>query len=108
MKSLDFTLDKYKDLCNALIDSGYTTVPFRDYLVMEPSEERIAIMRHDVDRKIGNALRMAALERSIGIRSTYYFRDPYTFNPEIIKKIQTMGHEIDYNYEMLSKRNGDV
>ena len=54
-----------------------------------------------------NALRMAELEHELGIQSTYYFRFPYTFKPDIIRKIQALGHEVDYHYEVLSKAKGD-
>jgi hypothetical protein len=106
--SRDFTLEKYNNLCQALRDSGYTIQTVRSYL--ENSENRnlkTAIMRHDVDRKILNSLRMAELEHSLGIHSTYYFRYPYTFQPEIIRIIRDMGHEIGYHYETLGKANGD-
>jgi hypothetical protein len=106
--SRDFTLQKYADLCQALRDSGYTIQTVRSYL--ENSENRYlktAIVRHDIDRKVSNALSMAELEHSLGIRSTYYFRYPYTFQPKIIRTIRDMGHEIGYHYETLGKANGD-
>lgn len=71
-------------------------------------DTKVAILRHDVDRKIKNALQMAELEHDLGIQSSYYFRYPYTFKPEIIKQIQSLGHEIGYHYETLSKAKGDL
>jgi hypothetical protein len=50
---------------------------------------------------------MAELEHSLGIQSTYYFRYPYTFNKEVIRKIYRLGHEVGYHYEVLSKTHGD-
>jgi hypothetical protein len=50
---------------------------------------------------------MAKLEHELGIQSTYYFRFPYTFKPDIIGKIHDLGHEVGYHYEVLSKANGD-
>lgn len=50
---------------------------------------------------------MAELENSLGIQATYYFRYPYTFKPEIIKKIHSLGHEVGYHYEVLGKVRGD-
>jgi hypothetical protein len=85
---------------------GYTIVTVREYLERKPSG-KFAILRHDVDRKIKNALKMAELEQTLGIRSTYYFRYPYTFNPEIIRRIASLGHEIGYHYEILAKAKGD-
>ena len=102
---LDFTLAKYKKLCLALIEN-YKPVTVYDYLT-GTLNNGFVIMRHDVDRKPNNALKMAELEYELGIRATYYFRYPYTFRQEIIRKINRMGHEIGYHYEVLSKAKGD-
>jgi hypothetical protein len=60
-----------------------------------------------VDRKIKNSLNMAKREHEMGIRSSYYFRYPSTFKPDLIRKIRDLGHEIGYHYEVLSKTKGD-
>lgn len=71
--------------------------------------DSFCLIRHDVDRKPLNALRMAQLEKELGIVSTYYFRHkPNTFRPDIIKKIADMGHEIGYHYENLSDSDGNI
>lgn len=103
--TFDFTLEKYEELLLALED-------FRIFSVLSYLEERpksnFVILRHDVDRKPINALRMAELENHRGIKSTYYFRFiKGVFNPEIIKRIHGLGHEIGYHYETLSKTKGD-
>jgi len=106
----DFTLDKYRELCKTILDRGYSTLTVYDYLERHNAGDNMlhhsAIMRHDVDRKTGNALRLAELEHSLGIHSTYYFRYPYTFKPEIIRQIHSLGHEIGYHYEVLAKAKG--
>lgn len=66
-------------------------------------------IRHDVDRKVNNSLRMAEVESEQGLKSSYYFRTrSYVFKPEIIKAIAEMGHEIGYHYESLSDTRGDI
>ncbi len=82
----DFTMGKYKDLCLALLDSGYTPLTVYSYLQGQKKKNnnnnnKLVVLRHDIDRKFGNALRMAELEHESGIHSTYYFRFPYTFKP---------------------------
>ena len=74
MKSLDFTLEKYKDLCR-VIRENYSVYTVSDYLSGRPSGN-IVILRHDVDRRIKNSLNMAQQEHALGIRSSYYFRYP--------------------------------
>jgi hypothetical protein len=106
MFMLDFTLDNYKDLCLALLDSGYTPLTVYSYLTgKQKSNNKLVVLRHDIDRKLGNALQMAELEHEWGIQSTYYFRFPYTFKPDIIRKIKDLGHVVGYHYEVLSKAN---
>ena len=100
-KSLDFTLDKYQELCTVIAEN-YTVYTVSEYLSEKP-EGKIAVLRHDVDRKIKNSLNMAKREHEMGIRSSYYFRYPSTFKPDLIRKIRDLGHEIGYHYEVLSK-----
>jgi len=105
--TLDFTLQKYKELCEAIMEE-YTPTTVKSYLTKKPSGE-LVILRHDVDRKPENALKMAKIENDLGITSTYYFRKKKdVFTPEIIKEIANMGHEIGYHYEVLEKAKGDL
>jgi len=105
----DFTLKTYKQLLQTLLSKSYTFLTVEEYFISasSPSHPRI-LMRHDVDRKPQNSLRMAKLEHELGVKSTYYFRTiPKTFKPEIIKKIAELGHEIGYHYENLAETNGN-
>ena len=104
-KTLDFTLNKYQELCQVIL-KNYKIFTVFDYLTQKP-DGNIAVVRHDIDRKIMNSLYMAQREHAMGIHSSYYFRYPYTFKPDIIKKIRDLGHEIGYHYEVLSKAKGD-
>jgi len=67
------------------------------------------VVRHDVDRKPGNAVSMAKLERDLGVRTTYYFRVVGSaFCPRSIGEIDRMGHEIGYHYEDLAMARGNL
>jgi len=103
--SRDFTLEKYRELCHVLLEKSDIYTVF-DYLTKKP-DGNSTVLRHDVDRRIGNALRMAHLENEMGIRSSYYFRYPSTFKPEVIRQIYNMGHEVGYHYEVLSRAKGN-
>ena len=81
IRMLDFTLKKYKELCLALLDSGYTPLTVYSYLTGKQKNNKLVVLRHDIDRKLGNALQMAELEHELGIQSTYYFRVSFTFKP---------------------------
>ena len=53
---MDFTLSKYRELLTVLQGYGEVT------------------LRHDVDRKPQNSLKMARIERELGWKSVCYFR----------------------------------
>ena len=102
----DFTTKIYKQLLESLINNNYISQAMQEYV--KSSGKKVVIMRHDVDRKPQNALRMAKLENELGVKATYYFRTiRQTFKPEIIKEIAGLGNEIAYHYECLAETNGD-
>jgi hypothetical protein len=104
---LDFTLAKYKELCDAIINSKFVPLTVERYIT-EPTSNKFIILRHDVDKKPENALKMANIETEYGISATYYFRAiKKVFKPDIMKEIAGLGHEIGYHYEVLVKAKGD-
>lgn len=106
----EFSLAAYGRLVEAMNESGYRTLAVIDWFESAgQSEEPVVVVRHDVDRRPDNALKMAQLEAVQGIRSTYYFRIlPVSFQPEIVRAIADLGHEIGYHYEDLHRAGGDV
>lgn len=106
--SADFTLEKYKELCSSALAAGFEFRTVSSWIRDPRSTGKALISRHDIDRMPGNALKMATLEYSLGIRSTYYFRmTKSVFKPWIIRAIAAMGHEVGYHYEVLDKSKGD-
>ncbi len=99
---MDFTLTAYKQLISTLQVQGFFFQTFEGFI--QNPEEKVLILRHDVDRLPGNSLKTARMENGLGIRASYYFRTiAQTFKPEIIKEIADLGHEIGYHYENLSE-----
>ena len=112
--SLDYTLDKYRELCENLCNSGYSILTVKKYLELKNELKlkdkhiKFVILRHDIDRKPTNALKMARIENDLRINSTYYFRTiSSVFRKDIIEQINNLGHEVGYHYEVLSKAKGD-
>ena len=104
---MDFTLQRYEEYLRALRRKFGRTVPFRE-LMGRDLPPRFCALRHDVDRKAFRALEMARLEYGLGLVASYYFRVPYTFDVNVIRGIEDLGHEIGYHYENLSETNGDM
>lgn len=111
---MDFTIKSYLSLIESLQTSGYTFLPFKDYIQSRHGgqaynlsrrnevkpEHSIIILRHDVDDLKLNSLRFAKIQNELGIRGTYYFRVvPQSYDEKVIKEIANLGHEIGYHYE---------
>ena len=105
---LDFTLKKYEQLCRSVLAARVGTCTISEFLSSAENHKKTVIFRHDVDRNPLQALFMASVESKCGIKSTYYFRTKKTvFRPDIIQKINQLGHEIGYHYETLAECKGD-
>ena len=90
---MDFTIQKFAALLQALKDFGYHGLT----------------LRHDVDLLPANSLRTARLEAGMGFHGIYFFRAvPESWDEEIIREIAGLGHEIGYHYESLTTCGGDV
>ena len=88
---MDFTIEKYKELLEAL------------------KCHKSHRIRHDVDLRPEYSLRVAQVEAEMGVRATYYFRSMhFKSHADIIKAIVALGHEAGYHYESLTPCHGDI
>lgn len=110
---MDFTLRKYRELLVTFKQQGYCFVTFGQYcwckLQNEMVDEKFIVLRHDVDLLPQNSYATAQIEHEMGIRACYYFRVVKASNqPEYIRAIAALGHEIGYHYEDMAICNGNV
>jgi hypothetical protein len=104
---LDFTLNRYRQLIKCLTDNGYHFQTFEEF--SSHAKDKAVVLRHDVDKLPQKALEIAIIENKMGINASYYFRIVKESNePEIIKRIIELGHEIGYHYEDLTMAKGDI
>jgi len=102
----DFTLHKYIQLLETLIEQKYQFQTFHEFLT-DPASKSI-VLRHDVDKRPQNSLEMAKIENEYGLKGVYNFRAvPVSWDEKIIKEISALGHEIGYHYENLTVCKGD-
>lgn len=105
----DFTYEAYAALLDDLRHRDGPVLTVREYLEAASVPEGAVVLRHDVDRKPENALDHARLEADRGLSSTYYVRtEPGAFDPDVIRDIAALGHEVGYHYEDLDREEGDV
>lgn len=108
---MDFTLRKYRQLLQSLLQQGYQFVTFEQYCASKTEEvdTRWIVLRHDVDLLPQNSLATAQIEHALGIKASYYFRVvPESNQPEYIRQIAALGHEIGYHYEDMTICQGKV
>jgi hypothetical protein len=122
---MDFTVNSFKKLLNALQSQGFSFQTFAEYSaerirntpldegLINPQSEicipKLIILRHDVDARPENSLVFARIQATKGIKGTYYFRMvPQSYNEAIIKEMVAMGHEVGYHYETMDTCKGDV
>jgi hypothetical protein len=103
---MDFTQKIYKQLLESLLNQGYTFQTFEEF-VTRPNE-KVVVLRHDVDKLPQNALDLARIEHSLGLKASYYYRIVKESNvPELIRAVKKLNHEIGYHYEDLTLARGD-
>ena len=102
---MDFTLNTYYALLETLLAQGFLFQSFTEFL--QSHHHRVIMLRHDVDLRPENSLKIAKLEHDLGISASYYFRAvPESWDEAIICEIAGLGHEIGYHYENLSSCKG--
>jgi len=98
---MEFTLSTYKSQLTALQIQGYTFQTFENFL-QYPAQKAV-VLRHDIDKLPGNALKMAQLENELGIRGSYFFRVVSgVWDEAVMGQVVKLGHELGYHYENLS------
>ncbi len=111
---MDFNHSTHTELLKALQSRGFSFLTVSEYAEIkvkdkdESKANTFILLRHDVEARYENALQMARIQHSRGIRGTYYFRI-YGDNGHaaVIREIAALGHEIGYHYDDLSHCKGD-
>jgi hypothetical protein len=92
---------EYRALLTTAREHGYSLRSLEDWLE-EPGDGPTVILRHDVDQDPRAALRMAAIEEDLGVRSTWYVRWR-TAHPALVGRLRRQGHAVGLHYETLSR-----
>ena len=107
--SCGFSLDHYRELLAAAQRGGYRFAQFDG----EP-EPGALYLRHDVDLDLEAALRMSALERELGIRSTYFLMTASVFynlastqGKEALVRLRDDGHAVGLHSDWPDLRMDD-
>ena len=99
-------LSEYERLLKESLRLGYQHVSLIEYSnILNSSgfdkEGRYFIHRHDIDTDIRTAKKIFSIEKSLGIRASYYFRIK-TLDYMFMQEICEYGSEAGYHFEELS------
>jgi hypothetical protein len=104
---VSFSHAAFRKLLRTMIERFGTT----DFRVCRArrDDRNQCVLRHDVDRRPRNALRIASIEALLGVRATFYFRRrEIRRQVPLIRRIAEAGHEIGYHYEALALARGNL
>jgi hypothetical protein len=95
---------EYERYLRAAQESDYRILSLEDWVADgQPMEgDRMLILRHDVDQHPRSALRMAAIESKLGIRSSWYFRWR-TAHPAVVRSVKSDGFQVGLHYETMTR-----
>lgn len=99
---MDFTYSGYRQLLSLLKKNDYEIASYHNW----EKKERCAILRHDIDYRIEDAIALAKIEQKCAVRSTYFIlisSDFYNIfsskNRKLIRELYKMGHEIGLHFD---------
>lgn len=112
-----FTYRSYDSLLARLAEPGrFRIVPLRGFR-SAPDDLPVVALRHDVDDRLGSAVRFAELEHARGVRSTYFVlhtapyygrggpgmpgHDPALL-PVLLRLQNDLGHEIGFHHDLVT------
>jgi hypothetical protein len=97
--------DEYERFLSSAQEHRYRIVSLDDWVAdgLPMDGEPILILRHDVDQHPRSALRMAAIETKLGLRSSWYFRWR-TAHPAVVESLKRDGFQVGLHYETLTRR----
>ncbi|MBZ5501184.1 MAG: hypothetical protein LAN59_02945 [Acidobacteriia bacterium] len=106
IQSDHFSLEHYAEVLAKAITLGYKFPTVSEMKHGAHSQGRFLLLRHDIDVAPRYALRMAQLEHSLGVRSSYFvLLHSLYYNPaapphwEALRQIVSMGFEVGLHYE---------
>ncbi len=95
-------LDEYRSIIELALQQGYIVTSLLDWYEHDfYTGKKVLILRHDVDYDAQGAFRMYEIEKSLGVKSTFYYRW-YTVHPYTMAKIHSDGFEVSLHFETLA------
>lgn len=103
-----FVYKNWERFCFQLKEKGIVSIPARE---VTEELDTFLVLKHDIENAVPRACKLAEIEHRHGHRGSYYvhaylLEDPH--NVELLKKMQDMGHEISYHYDVMDSSHGNI
>ena len=99
---MNFTYTDYAALIDLLRENGYAFSSYVNY----PGRGKCVILRHDIDYSLEQAVKLARIEKDLGVRSTYFvllssdFYNPASSSSyRYLHEILDLGHDIGLHFD---------
>lgn len=103
-----FVYSAWDEFCKNLKDKGLVSIPACE---VKSSADAYLVLKHDIENNVKRSYRLAEIEKKYGHRGSYYVHAYLledTKNVDMLKKMQDMGHEISYHYDVMDSNHGDI
>ncbi len=99
-------IDEMRNIYQVALEEGYQicSVEYFWELIkanVVSGEQKYFISRHDIDTGLATTKRIFELEKSLGIKTSYYFRLSH-LDFDLMKEIKAYGSEVSYHFEEIA------
>lgn len=105
-----FIYKNWEHFCARIKELEIKTYTAADALSISSKDKKYMIIKHDVETNVRKALEIAEIENRFNIKTTFYVQS-YLLNSNKnirkLKKIQKLGHEVTYHYDVLDSNKGN-
>lgn len=102
-----FVYKKWDDFCKKLHENHLHSIPACE---VRSKLNNYIVLKHDVETNVERAYKIAEIESRYGHRGSYYVQAyllEESANVKLLEKMQQMGHEISYHYDVLDSSKGN-
>lgn len=103
-----FVFNAWDKFCSDLKKKGLVSIPAKE---VTPELEGFVVLKHDIESTVSKAYKLAEIEHKYGHRGTYYahaYLLDDSQNVALLLKIQEMGHEVSYHYDVMDSNHGNL
>ena len=101
----NFSLKHYQSCLETAQKSGYKFLTMKEAVELKAPQKKVIVLRHDIDHQLRLALKFAKIEKSLGIKATYFIRLHARYHPfshkgyRVLKQLKEMNHELGLHYD---------